>query len=91
MRYVYILECADMTLYTGITTDLHRREDEHNYSDKSAKYTRVRRPVKIVYSKECENRSQASKLEYQIKQLTKQQKIQIIETQNLDLYINTQI
>jgi putative endonuclease len=85
MRYVYIVECADKTLYTGITTDLVRRESEHNFSEKSAKYTRIRRPVKIVFSQACENRSQASKLEYKIKQLTKVKKLQIIEKQNIEL------
>lgn len=85
MRYVYIVECADKTLYTGITTDLVRREFEHNFSEKSAKYTRIRRPVKIVFSQACENRSQASKLEYKIKQLTKVKKLQIIEKQNIEL------
>ena len=84
MRYVYILECADKTLYTGITTDLQRRESEHNFSDKSAKYTRVRRPVKIVFSQACDDRSQASKLEYKIKQYTKQKKLQIIEKQSIE-------
>jgi putative endonuclease len=85
MWYVYIVECADKTLYTGITTDLVRRESEHNFSEKSAKYTRIRRPVKIVFSQACENRSQASKLEYKIKQLTKVKKLQIIEKQNIEL------
>ena len=48
MYFVYILECADGTLYTGITTDLERRLDEHNNSSKGAKYTRARRPVVLV-------------------------------------------
>ncbi len=67
MYYVYIVKCADGTLYTGITKGLERRIDEHNGSDKGAKYTRVRRPVSLVYSEEYPDRSSASKREYEIK------------------------
>ena len=67
MYYVYILKCADDTLYTGITTELERRVEEHNGSEKGAKYTRVRRPVRLVYSEEYLDRSTASKREYEIK------------------------
>lgn len=72
--FVYILRCSDNTLYTGITTDLERRLGEHNGSPKGAKYTRNRRPVKIVYSEPCKDKSAASKREYAIKQLTKREK-----------------
>lgn len=65
--FVYMLECSDATLYTGITTDLERRLDEHNNSVKGAKYTRARRPVKLVYSEIYNTRSEASKREYFIK------------------------
>ena len=51
MYYLYILKCADETLYTGVTTDLKRRMTEHNNSKLGAKYTSSRRPVIIVYSK----------------------------------------
>lgn len=78
MWFVYIVECADNTLYTGITTDIDRREEEHNSSEKWAKFTKMRRPVKIVFTKECENRSEASKLEYAIKKLTRINKLDII-------------
>jgi len=78
--FVYILECSDQTLYTGITTDLKKRLDEHNGSDKGAKYTRVRRPVKIVYTEEAENRSLASKREYAIKKLTRMKKLELINS-----------
>ena len=74
MWYLYILKCADGTLYTGITTDLSRRVEEHNTSPKAAKYTRVRRPVKMVYSKEFENRSEASKEECFVKKMTRREK-----------------
>jgi len=67
MYYVYMLECADGTLYTGITTDLERRLEEHNGSEKGAKYTRARRPVTLVYSEKYPDRSSASKREYEIK------------------------
>jgi len=78
MWFVYIVECADNTLYTWITTDITRREEEHNSSEKWAKFTKMRRPVKIVFTKECENRSEASKLEYAIKKLTRGNKLDII-------------
>lgn len=67
MYYVYIVKCSDETLYTGIATELERRMEEHNGSDKGAKYTRVRRPVRLVYSEEYPDRSTASKREYEIK------------------------
>lgn len=76
--FLYILKCADATLYTGITTDLSRRIIEHNTSEKWAKYTRYRRPVEIIYSEQFENRSDASKREYAIKKMTKQQKEELI-------------
>ncbi len=73
--YVYILQCADNSLYTGITVDVERRVDEHNSSNKlGAKYTRVRRPVKLVYSEKLKNRSLAAKREYEIKQLKREDK-----------------
>ena len=67
MYYVYIVKCVDETLYTGIATELDRRIDEHNHSDKGAKYTRIRRPVTLLYSEEYPDRSAASKREYEIK------------------------
>ena len=77
--FVYILKCSDDTLYTGITTDINRRLDEHNTSDKGAKYTKVRRPVKLVYSEKSENRSSACKREYEIKQLKREDKLRLID------------
>ena len=79
MYYLYILECADGTLYTGITTDLARRIEEHNSSGKGAKYTRTRRPVKLCYSEVCEDRSSASRREHAIKKMTRTQKLRLIE------------
>ena len=76
--FVYIVECADGTYYTGITTDVDRRILEHNYSFKSAKYTRSRRPVKLVYSQLIGTRSAASKEEYRIKKMSRSKKRDII-------------
>ena len=82
MWYVYILECDDKTFYTGVSTDLERRVDEHNNSKLGAKYTRPRRPVELVYSKECRTRSEAQKEECRIKQLTRTEKKKIIKKSN---------
>ncbi|DAB31005.1 MAG TPA: hypothetical protein CFH84_00940 [Sulfurimonas sp. UBA12504] len=72
--FVYMLRCADTTLYTGVTKDLDRRVHEHNTSLKGAKYTRARRPVTLVYSENCEDKSRALQREYQIKKLSRLQK-----------------
>ncbi|WP_434637913.1 GIY-YIG nuclease family protein [Sulfurimonas sp. NW7] len=77
--YVYILQCSDNSLYTGITTDLKRRVSEHNHSEKGAKYTKIRRPVRLVYNEEHTNRSSASKREYEIKKLSRSEKLKIIK------------
>jgi putative endonuclease len=79
MWQVYILECADKTLYTGITVDLARRLQEHNSSKLGAKYTRARRPVKIVYSKKFRSRSAVAKEESRIKKLSREEKIELIQ------------
>ena len=82
MYYLYILKCVDKTLYTGITTDLKRRINEHNSSKLGAKYTSSRRPVKLVYSRKFKNRSMASKEEARIKSLTRVEKIEWIKNAN---------
>jgi len=79
MWHVYILQCSDKTLYTGITVDLARRLMEHNSSKLGAKYTRARRPVKIVYSKKFRSRSTAAKAESRIKKLSREEKIRLIK------------
>ncbi len=76
MYFVYILQCADGTLYTGITTDVVRRVEEHNTSALGASYTRGRRPVTLLHAKEFPNRSSASKEEYRLKHLTREEKLQ---------------
>lgn len=77
MYTLYLLQCADQTLYTGITVDLKRRIHEHNHSKLGAKYTRGRRPVKLVYSKKFRNRSSASKAESRIKRLSRVEKLEL--------------
>jgi len=73
--YVYILRCSDNSLYTGIATDVDRRVEEHNQDNTlGARYTRTRRPVKLVYQEKVETRSEASKREYAIKKLSKKDK-----------------
>ena len=74
--YVYMLRCADGSLYTGVTTDLDRRVKEHNHglASRGAKYTRVRQPVSLVYSEALASRSLACKREWEIKQLRKTEK-----------------
>ncbi len=79
MYYVYIVRCADETLYTGIATELERRIEEHNSSQKGAKYTRVRRPVSLVYQEKFPDRSSASKREYEIKKkMNRSEKLKLI-------------
>ncbi len=76
---VYILRCADDTLYTGITTDIKRRLYEHNNDNsKAAQYTKSRRPVNLVFQETFPNRSLASQREYQIKKFSRTQKFELI-------------
>lgn len=82
MYFIYILKCSDGTLYTGITTDVERRVREHNESNLGAKYTKARRPVKLVYVEEFENRSDASFRENMIKKLTRENKLTLINNSN---------
>jgi len=76
--YIYILRCSDDTLYTGITTDIKRRVSEHNDSKKGAKYTKMRRPVKLVYSEEAKDRSSALKREHEIKKMSRLKKLELL-------------
>jgi putative endonuclease len=78
MWQAYILECADKTLYAGSTSDLARRVREHNGLASGAKYTRSRRPVKVVYAKKFRDRSAAAKEESQIKKLSRREKLDLI-------------
>jgi putative endonuclease len=77
---VYIVRCADGSLYTGIAIDLERRIAEHNAdSGLGASYTRSRRPVTLVYEEAAADRSAASKREYRIKQLSRMEKLALID------------
>jgi putative endonuclease len=76
--WVYLLRCNDNSLYAGVTTDIHRRIDEHNNSKLGAKYTRARRPVNLAYLEEASNKSTACQREYQIRHLTKLKKEQLV-------------
>jgi predicted GIY-YIG superfamily endonuclease len=75
---VYILRCADGTLYTGIAPDVEKRLQKHT-EGRGAKYTRGRTPVELVYREEHPNRAEASRREYQIKQLSRGEKLLLIE------------
>jgi putative endonuclease len=76
--FVYILQCRDLSLYTGITNDLPRRLDEHNRSPRASRYTRARRPVALVYIEQAASRAQASRREYELKQLPRADKIRLV-------------
>jgi putative endonuclease len=80
--WVYLLRCNDNSLYAGVTTDIHRRIDEHNNSKLGAKYTRARRPVSLAYLEEASNKSTACQKEYQIRHLTKLKKEQLVSKYN---------
>ena len=79
-HYVYMVRCADGSLYTGWTTNLEERIKTHN-SGQGAKYTKSRRPVELVYHEEYTTKSEALKREYAIKQLTRAQKLGLLETE----------
>lgn len=76
--YVYLIRCADDTLYTGVTTDTARRVEEHNASSRGAKYTRTRRPVLLVHTESYETRSAACRREAELKGLTRDEKRALI-------------
>lgn len=81
-HYIYILECSDGTLYTGYTNDLNKRLATHN-EGKGAKYTKSRLPVKRVYDEMYDTKSDAMKREYAIKQLSRLQKLKLIQGGNI--------
>ena len=77
---VYILQCADGTLYTGITNDLGRRMAEHE-AGQGAKYTKGRGPFQLVYQEVCQDRGLASKREIEIKSLDRKAKLSLVSTE----------
>jgi len=79
MRYVYMLRCNDKTLYTGITNDLKKRVLAHNTSKTWARYTKSRRPVKLVWNKKVKDKITAMKLEYATKRIGKEKKEELVK------------
>jgi putative endonuclease len=78
---VYILKCADDTLYIGITNDMNRRFKEHNESKRGAHYTKIRRPVLLVYEEAGHTLSSARKREAELKRMTRAEKLELIDKQ----------
>jgi len=81
-----MLRCLDNSLYCGITTDVTRRVAEHNgdlkSANKGAKYTRARRPVRLVYSEQYAGRSEAAKREYAVKKMSKASKEELVRSKS---------
>ena len=88
MYYTYILRCSDNSLYTGMTNDLNKRINEHfSKSKKGAKYTKSHDAIRLEIAWKSKDKSLACKLEYQIKNLTKQQKENLISGEKLVTYL----
>ncbi len=86
MYYLYLLRCSDNSLYCGQTKDLQKRIQEHNFDNvKSAKYTKGKRPVKLVYFEKYTTIQEAMKREFEIKKLTKEKKEVLVRGLKLDL------
>lgn len=81
--YVYMLLCRDQTFYTGTSNNVEKRVATHN-AGKGSKYTKIRRPVKLMYSEELENKSQALKREIAIKKLSRQQKVSLLKSHGIN-------
>ena len=81
MNYVYILRCADGSLYTGWTNDLEKRLKAHN-SGSASKYTRTRLPAELVYFEEWESKEAAMSREWHIKRLSREEKLKLIENRS---------
>ncbi len=82
MNYTYMLECKDGTIYTGWTNNLEKRLKDHN-EGKGAKYTKARRPVTLVYHESYETKQEAMRREYEIKQLSRTDKLNLIQTKRV--------
>jgi len=83
MNFVYIVECADGTYYTGWTNDLDKRIERHN-ARVGAKYTKTRVPVKLVYSESFETKEEAMSREWHIKKMTRKEKEELIGSLSID-------
>lgn len=77
-HFVYIVRCSDNSLYTGYTNNIEARINKHN-AGKGAKYTKIRRPVVLVYQEMYDTKSEALRREYEIKTFTRQKKLKLIE------------
>ncbi|WP_026510688.1 MULTISPECIES: GIY-YIG nuclease family protein [unclassified Butyrivibrio] len=86
MNYMYIVECADGTLYCGWTNNLEKRIDDHN-AGKGAKYTKPRLPVKLVYFETFDTKEEAMSREWHIKQLPRKKKLELVSKgkENIDI------
>lgn len=82
-HYVYVVECADGSFYTGYTTDLDRRLAEHNAGD-GAKYTRGRTPVELVHTERFRGQSAAMRREHEIKSFSRTRKERLVRTEDVD-------
>ena len=82
MNYIYIVQCKDGTYYTGWTNNLEKRVLQHNQG-KGAKYTKARKPVELLYFEEYETKEQAMKREYEIKQLPRSKKEELINSKRM--------
>jgi len=78
MNYTYMLRCRDDSLYTGWTNNIEKRMEDHN-NGRGAKYTKARRPVELVYYEQFETKEDAMRREWQIKQLKKREKEELIK------------
>lgn len=86
MFYTYMIRCEDNSIYTGITNNIEKRFNQHS-SGKGAKYTKAHRAIKLEAIWRCKDKSLAAKLEYQIKQLNKKQKENVINGEKLRAYL----
>lgn len=92
MYYIYMLRCKDDSIYTGITTNLENRMNEHfNKTEKCAKYTFIHIATKLESAWETENRQLASKLEYHIKKLNRNKKEELISKSSLEGILDNKI
>ena len=90
MWWVYVLRCSDESLYCGISTDVERRLREHN-AGKGSRYVRSRSPATLVFSWKAGDKSSALRAEYAFKQLSKQQKENIVEEQRWNLQLDSSV
>ena len=79
MYFVYMLECSDSTFYIGSTNDVEKRLMTHNEGKTGAKYTKPRRPVSLVYVEKLDSKSAALKREWELKKLTRAEKLMLVE------------